>query len=836
MGLRSLVCAAVLGTSTFAQGWLASPRVYDFTNAELVAIGDEDGDGDQDLIRFGNAGGFRVMWNDGLGQLTAGPITPTAPVGSSQTVYRDFTGDGQRDVAYPDFATVVIRPGLGGGLFGAPITVPFPGNVWWLATGDADGDGPDDIAVVYYDPAFQHVAWIVSNAGVYTVNAGGALGLYQVVDALVVLDFSADGVDDIAVNLSGTVRLMPTVAATPTMGATFAGPSGVGTHLCAADFDADGDRDLVAASWSPGLSLAKLTNTNGTFTLGVTQFFPTPTIFGDFEAADMNGDGAADLLFRGHEFLSSPYGVLSNDGTGSFTLEFLGYLYAAGQFGGAGFADLNGDGNPDFVGPCEIHFGDGTFADPFGTTGPDTRHERDWDEDGDLDYYASNEGIWKNDGRGFFTITPVTPPPPPPNTIYGMPPAVDDFDGDGVFDYPAALFTVAPPFQSTFIEMRLLHGNGDGSMTDTGVAGAPGLNFGGAWRWTDDIDGDGDKDIVGPAGTFVNVGTGFFTQPQHPFPGWDPIAMRDVDGDGDQDFLGAPWPASPYLMGAAILRRTSPGTYAVEVLLAPGSGGFAGQPSFADVDGDGDQDVAIENQSGNSIHVWTNSGGTFSGPTPIVIPGPHNSPSVAAADMDADGLVDLVLATANRIHIHRCLGPGQYEPPRTYIGFNSGVRTVDLDNDGDPDVLTGSVIRNRRFHGAAGGFTRQYGLGSPGSGGFRPVLGLAGPTRPGSIEHLHLTRCVGGGPVLLVAAALEVNIPNFGYPGLTAYVAAYLEFLPFTLPGAPGAPGVGELHIPFGPVPPSVAGLHLYLQAAIADPGTPSGLSHTNGLEVQQGL
>ena len=831
-----LPCFAVLAASACAQAWLRSPRMYDFTNAEFVAIGDENADGHPDLIRFGYQGGFQVMWNDGTGQLTAGPLTPTPAGAGSRTAYADVTGDGIRDVVYGSAATIVVRAGLGGGFFAGPVTVSIPGNVMMLAGGDADGDGPDDLAVAYFTPGgVQQVAWVVSNGGAYTVNPGPALPTNFVASFMAVLDFGGNGVDDIALNSDGSIRLLPTVAAAPTLGAAFTTPAGNPMGLCAADFDGDGDPDLVVAGLNgTSILLVRLTNTAGSFTQGSTQSLFASSAFGVLFAGDIDGDGAADLLFRGYDFASSPYGVIANDGTGTFSIAFVRYLYASGQYGGAGFADLNGDGFLDFVGSCDLHFGDGTFTDPFAVSSPVQRLERDWDDDGDLDYWSPNEGIWRNDGRGNFTIVPVTPPPPPPTKAYQLPPAVDDFDGDGVIDYPAGLFQLNPPFYPTFIEMRHLHGNGDGTMTDVGVGAPPGLDVGGTF--TDDVDGDGDGDLAGVAGIFLNDGTGFFTQPPNPFAGWRPIEMRDVDGDGDQDFLATAFPPVSYVIGVALIRRTGPAAYAIEVLVPPGSSGFAGLPSFADVDGDGDQDIALDSAGSGPVSVWTNSGGAFGGPTPIALSGQHNSPGVGAADVDGDGLVDLVLAPGNRIAVHRQLSPGVYEAPRSYA------QPPERRPHGRPRQRRrrrrahGAVIFNRRFHGAAGGFTRQYGLGSPGSSGFRPVLGIAGPTRPGTIEHLHVTRCIGGGSSLLVVGATEANIPNFIAPGLTAYIGNFLEFLPLTLAGAPGQPGVGSLHVAFGPLPPAIAGVHYFVQVAIADPGAPSGLSHTNGLEMLHGF
>ena len=152
MLLRILICSfvAALAAPVEGQMWLRSPRVYDGMNAEFRAAGDFDGDGDQDILRVENTGFLRVMWNDGTGQLTPGPTTAIGAT-PMQVFARDLTGDGILDAAYTSGASIRVHPGLGGGTFGGAIVISLPSFAWGLACGDADGDGPDDLAAWYSD-------------------------------------------------------------------------------------------------------------------------------------------------------------------------------------------------------------------------------------------------------------------------------------------------------------------------------------------------------------------------------------------------------------------------------------------------------------------------------------------------------------------------------------------------------------------------------------------------------------------------------------------------------------------------------------------------------------
>jgi len=222
-----------------------------------------------------------------------------------------------------------------------------------------------------------------------------------------------------------------------------------------------------------------------------------------------------------------------------------------------------------------------------------------------------------------------------------------------------------------------------------------------------DMDQDQQNDIVagswdtGEIAWFRNTGdpstwirnriTTGFTQPHELF-------VTDLDLDGDPDVLCA---------GAGnntiAWWRNDGGTPAVwtgQVL----SNHFMGARSVAaaDLDGDGDTDVAGASLTGNEVSLWRNDGGNpirWTGCTlTSTFTGSHR---VQIVDMNQDGKPD-ILATAygvNTIAWWENLGSvsGTWNKHVVDNSFQGAVMgaAVDLDLDGDPDVIGTAQPGNR---------------------------------------------------------------------------------------------------------------------------------------------
>ncbi len=127
------------------------------------------------------------------------------------------------------------------------------------------------------------------------------------------------------------------------------------------------------------------------------------------------------------------------------------------------------------------------------------------------------------------------------------------------------------------------------------------------------------------------------------------------------------------------------------------------------------------------------------------------------------------------------------------------------------------------------GAITKYGSGCAGSGGYVPTLGAVGCAAGNGTITLRIANALGGAPVLLFVGNQAIAQPAGG--GCTLLVPPLLT-IPITGALVFGSgPGSGKLvlDVTLGPMAPDVT---VFLQTAIADPGSPLGLTLTNGLEV----
>jgi YD repeat-containing protein len=228
-----------------------------------------------------------------------------------------------------------------------------------------------------------------------------------------------------------------------------------------------------------------------------------------------------------------------------------------------------------------------------------------------------------------------------------------------------------------------------------------------------DVDGDSLPDIVqitGQGATFWhNLGPAGFA-PGQPFtgaPGVDfsssGVAFQDMEGFGRADLmmaLGAGgqdgilfFTAQGFGLGPPI-QGTIPNT------LDPNDPSIR----WLDLNGDGLVDALRGNPSLSNWTMWLNQGGgSFAEPVSVPTPAPWldlSDPQLRLADMNDDGLVDIVAVHSGDVQVLLSLGFGNFAAPvamagaPNVLGDDTRLALGDADGDGLPDlyyVRTGAV-------------------------------------------------------------------------------------------------------------------------------------------------
>ena len=183
------------------------------------------------------------------------------------------------------------------------------------------------------------------------------------------------------------------------------------------------------------------------------------------------------------------------------------------------------------------------------------------------------------------------------------------------------------------------------------------------------------------------------------------VAAADLDGDGDRDLAVA----NEHADNVTILRNNGAGNFGQPATSPEAVGNAPMSVAAADLDGDGDQDLAVANQLSNNVTILRNGGkGNFVEPGSSPEAAGDWPQSIAVADLDGDGDPDLAVANpvSNKVTILRNDGGGNVvEPgssPEAAGSFPCSVAAADLDGDADPDLAVANlysanvtILRNR---------------------------------------------------------------------------------------------------------------------------------------------
>ncbi|MBI5434214.1 MAG: VCBS repeat-containing protein [Planctomycetes bacterium] len=553
-----------------------------------------------------------------------------------------------------------------------------------------------------------------------------------------------------------------------------------GISVTAADVDGDGvDEILLSAYDGPGPGFVEVWRIAGASTILVSH---TVLAFqpGEIVASDFDGDGVVDLALLDAPFQSNALAVFHGHGDGTFT-------YVSTRTVGAPLrrlrcADVNGDGAVDVVGlmgatPLKKlavlpNDGNGVFQTPIGTliAGAASAFALgDSNGDGRLDVLAVSAPLWSGSGptvqsllgvgNGQFVAVQSSPSGATPSDV-----EFADLDGDRLLD---ALVVAAPG-------VEFVRGLGDGTFAPAqsidGSVGVRGLEIG-------DLDRDGSPDAVGGLDRGVTVvhSAGLPPEPTpHGVPASVPafaLVAAEATGDAHLDVVVADGDVSVFpglgdgtlggpqrcavLDGAervavgdldldsrsdlvVLAESQSSGAASLGVALGNLLGGFdptqqvlpaSSSPRdvrLVDLDGDGDLDVLAG--STQDVRAYSNRGNGLL--HPVVQPA-LNAPGIrlAVADFDGDGASDFAATGFGPgLAVVRNAGGGRFDAPAVIFlsGSLADVVAGDLDGDGSADL----VVSSQDSFGVKSGVHRLFGVGD---GSFSPAVFSHRKHNPGGL-------------------------------------------------------------------------------------------------------
>ncbi|MES2701542.1 MAG: FG-GAP-like repeat-containing protein [Bacteroidota bacterium] len=753
------------------------------TQPYSVAIGDIDGDGKPDMAVANNGANTVSVYRNtsSSGSITsasfAAQVTFATGSGPRSVAIGDIDGDGKPDLAVANQGSSTVSVyrntsssgSITSGSFAAQITFTTGANPYSVAIGDIDGDGKPDLAVANGNSSGT-VSVLRNTGSSGSISTGSFATRVAFVtgsqpSSVAIGDIDGDGKPDLAVanygsntvsvfrNSSSIGNITSGSFATQVTFATGTQPNSVAI----ADIDGDGKTDMVVANLnSATVSVLRNTSSSGSITSGsfATQVtYATGSNPYNVAIGDIDGDGKPDLAVANAG--SNTVSVLRNTSSsgsitsGSFAAQV---TFATGtQPLSVAVGDIDGDGKPDLA--TANYASSGTvsvlrntplilppaitsISPQAGNTGTS------------VTVTGTNFNTTPSNNIVFFGATQATVTAAGTTSLTATVPVGATYQRVSVNNTALSLAGYSQyPFLPTYDNSAYIPGtvNFAGKVDFTADTYAFSVAIG-------DIDGDGKPDLAvanpGSNTVFVyrntsssgSINSGSFATQVTFTTGTTPysVAIGDIDGDGKPDLAVANYSSNT----VSVYRNTSSsgsitmGSFATAVTFTTGSNPIC--VAIGDIDGDGKPDLAVANQSSNTVSVLRNTGssgsitsGSFA--TQVTFAIGAQPRSVAIGDIDGDGKPDLAVAnqSSNTVSVLRntsssgSITTGSFAPHVTFgTGISpSSVVIGDIDGDAMPELAvanqgssTVSVFRNTGSSGSitTGSFATHvtFGTGS----------------------------------------------------------------------------------------------------------------------------
>ena len=749
-------------------------------NAYSIAVADVNGDGKPDLLIANRCasstncsnGVVAVLLGNGDGTFQSAVSYASGGYEPLSIAVADVNEDGKPDLLLANLCinssncshgTVGVLLGNGDGTFQSAVAYSSVGEyAVSLTVADVNGDGKPDVVVGNEYASGTQIA-----NGTVAVLLGNGDGTFQsavayssggyAAQSVAMADVNGDGKPDVLVTNcassspcgNGIVSvLLGNGDGTFQSAAIYSSGGYDALWVAVGDVNGDGKLDLLVDNYcassgncANGTVAVLLGNGDGTFQPAVT--YDSGGQYARFVAvADVNADGNPDLL------VTNVYGTSAGTnggisvllGNGDGTFQSAKSYYSGGyEAYSAAVADVNADGKLDLVvanqctsfnscvdGAASVLLGngDGTFVSAAayysgGYSSPSVA-AADVNGDGKLDLVVANQctsssncangtvGVLLGNGDGTFQTAVAYSSGA--ESAYSV--AVGDLNGDGKPDLVVSS-ECASSSNCTSGRISVLLGNGDGTF-QTAVT-YPSGGFEAFSVAIADVNGDGKVDLVvgntcatsssctnGTIAVLLGNGDGTFqTAVAYGSGGNDvfSVAVADLNGDGKPDLVVSNYCASSGCTNGTIgvLLGNGDGTFQTAVAYDSGAY-YASSVAVADVNADGKLDLVIANQCATStcgsgaISVLLGNGdGTFQNPKTTVTPELQGIPqSLALADFNGDGKLDVASGAGNVLLLGN--GDGTFQAPITLGSPGLGIAVGDFNGDGKPDLAVGNVI------------------------------------------------------------------------------------------------------------------------------------------------